>query len=213
MPIFLEQSRSAFCLIRLHENVVLLETTFSLRTKFVMSIYSTVLALSLTLHPTADNSFGITNTNSIGQPSLLAQIALDQYDDGIKANREELNRLINIVRNHPNLTSRKKAVGIYRLYTRRINQLNENISRGLYGIYMLMENKDIIVQRWKTERDSLQKLADQEIEPYLTATERKVRAMLSNPAEVRRMQEAARQQVERERRSREDAEKLRDIIR
>jgi hypothetical protein len=175
-----------------------------------MSIYSAVVALNLALNP----SLAIDRDRAT-HPIQIAQIPLDKYDDGIKEERTELDRLINVVRNRPKLTARQKAIGIYKLYRQRAAALDRSIDQGLVGTYMLLEHKDIIVQRWKTERDSLNSLAAREIEPHLTAKERKardlslemerkMRAMLNDPAQMKRIQD----QIQAER----DNEKLRGIV-
>jgi hypothetical protein len=178
-----------------------------------MSISGIFIALNLTLNPfTVFNSEGNTYSNTVHRSYEIAQIQLDKYDDGIKDGRAELDRLINIVRNRPKLTAKQRATGIAKLYIRRAEQLDQQISQGLFGTYMLTENKNIIVQRWKTERDSLKSLAQREIEPYLTARERKILSILNNPAQMKRIQEEAARKVESQRREREDAEKLRGIV-
>jgi hypothetical protein len=178
-----------------------------------MSISSIVIALNLVLSPvTAFDSEATTYSNT-GQTSYeIAQIPLDKYDDGIQAGRAELNRLINIVRTRPKLTAKQRATGVAKLYTRRAQELDQRISQGLDGTFILIENKKIIIQRWTTERDSLKRLALREIEPYLTARERKILSILNDPAQMKRIQEEAQRKAEIEQREREDAEKLRGII-
>jgi hypothetical protein len=181
-----------------------------------MSIYGTVIAVNLALNSsmTIDSDRNI-YPDRINQPHQIAQIPLDKYDDGIKEGRAELDHLITVIRNRPKLTPRQKAIGIYKLYRQRATALDRSIEQGLFGTYMLIENKDIIVQRWKTERDTLNNLAGREIEPHLTAKERKdrdlglemerkMRAMLNDPAQMKRIRE----QIEAER----DNQKLRGII-
>jgi predicted component of type VI protein secretion system len=178
-----------------------------------MSIYGTVIALNLALNSSAAADFKPnTYINQVNQPNQIAIVPLDKYDDGIQESRAEIERLINIVRNHPNLTGKQKAVGVYKLYARRIQGLEENISQGLFGIYMRPEDKDTIVKRWMNERDRLKILANQEIEPYLTARERKVRAMLNDPAYRQRLLEEVKRRSAAEQRARQDADGLRGII-
>jgi hypothetical protein len=186
---------------------------FLIANKSFMSIYGTVIALNLTLNSSTAADFKPnTYINQVNQPNQVAIVPLDKYDDGIQESRTEIERLINIVRNHPNLTGKQKAVGIYKLYSRRIQGLEQNISNGLFGIYMSPEDKDTIVKRWMNERDRLKILANQEIEPYLTAREKQVRAMFSDPVYVQRLLEEAKRRAAAEQRARQDADSLRGII-
>jgi hypothetical protein len=178
-----------------------------------MSISGAVLALNLVLNSSVViSSNQSVDRSAIHQPDRIAQIPLDKYDDGIKAGRAEVDRLIEIVRTRPNLTARQRAVGIFKLYSRRASELNQQIEQGLVGTYILLENKEIIIQRWTTERNSLQKLAEREIEPYLTAKERKLRDLLNDPVKMKQLRDEATRQAEAEQKRRDDANKLRGII-
>jgi hypothetical protein len=181
-----------------------------------MSIYGTVVALNLALNPSmAIDTDRNAYIDRASYPLQIAQIPLNKYDDGIKEARVEIDRLVNVIRNRPKLTPRQKAIGIYKLYRQRVGQLDQRIDQGLVGTFMEIEHKNIIVQRWKAERDELNSLAAREIEPHLTAKERKARdlaleferkmkATLNDPVQMKRIQD----QIQAER----DNEKLRGII-
>jgi hypothetical protein len=201
-------------------NLVLLEADdnlcFDWKPKFYMSIYGAAIALNLALNSsTAIVLNATTYTDKVGKPNQVAQTILtplDQYDDGIQKGREQLDRLIKIVRSYPKFNARQKALGVAKLYTQRAEELDKLISGYLNHTNVSEDNKLIILQRWKTERDSLKKMANQEIEPHLTAKEKAFRAFLSNPENIKKLQEAAKRREEEARRRREDAEKLYDIL-
>jgi hypothetical protein len=178
-----------------------------------MSIVSTVVSLSLFSSPVMATGFNAkVGLPEFSQSERVAQVPLNQYNDRIQEGREELTHLISIVRNHPKLSAKEKAVGVFRLYKRRAEVLHSNVKQGLDGVFMTTENKITILNRWKAERDEMEKLASQEIEPYLTARQRKIRAIFSDPAQVKLLLEQSRRQAEAEDRKRKDAEALRDII-
>lgn len=77
---------------------------------------------------------------------------------------------------------------------------------------MTIRDKETVIQRWTTEKARLTVLADREIEPFLTAKERKIKAMLNNPETMKKMREQAEKQIQAENRAKKDAEQLRDII-
>ena len=178
-----------------------------------MSIVSTVVALNIFSSPVMATGFNPkVGLHEFSQSRRVAQVPLNQYNDRIQEGREELTRLISIVRSHPKLSAKEKAVGVAKLYARRAKVLDGNAEQGLSGTFMRTEDKTIIVNRWKAERDEMIKLANREIEPYLTARERKIRAILSDPAQVKLLLERGKRQIEAEERARRDAEALRGII-
>jgi hypothetical protein len=181
-----------------------------------MSIYGAAIALNLAFNSsTAIVLDTTTHTNKAGKPNQVAQnilTPLDQYDDGIQKGREQLDRLIKIVRSYPKFNARQKALGVAKLYTQRAEELDNLISGQLNHTNVSEENKLVIIQRWKVEKDTLKKMATQEIEPHLTAKEKAFRAFLSNPENIKKLQEEAKRREEEARRRREDAEKLYDIL-
>jgi hypothetical protein len=179
----------------------------------MISIYSTTLTFALALNPVSASSLDANmNIKALNMSSQIAQIPLSKYDDGIKESRAELERLIGIVKSQNKLTAKQKATGVFRLCQRRIEQLDGNIERGLFGTFMELADKETIVQRWKTEKARIKAIADREIDPYLTARDRKIKEMLENPETMRQIREQAEKQVEAENRARRDAEQLRGII-
>jgi hypothetical protein len=193
-------------------SLVLLEANDNLpsgwKLKSYMSIYGAAIALNLALNSGTTIVLDTTTyINEVSEPYTLAQTilaSLDQYDDGIEKGREQLDRLTKIVRNYPTFNARQKALGVAKLYTQRAEELDNLISGQL--------NKLVIIHRWKAERDTLKKMAAQEIEPHLTAKEKAFRAFLSNPENIKKLQEAANRREEEARRRRDDAEKLYDIL-
>lgn len=181
-----------------------------------MSIYGTAIALNLVLNSsTAIVLDTTTPAHKASKPNETAQITLfsvDQYDDGIQEGREQLNRLIKIVRSYPKFNARQKAGGVAKLYMRRAQELDSLISGQLDGTYISEERKLVIIQRWKAERITLKKMATQEIEPHLTAKEKALRAFLSNPENIKKIQDEVTRKVEEDKRRRDDAEKLYDIL-
>jgi hypothetical protein len=181
-----------------------------------MSIYGAAIALNLALNSGTTIVLGTTTyINKVGEPYTLSQTIftpLDQYDDGMQKGREQLDRLIKIVRSYPKFNARQKALGVAKLYTQRAEELDNLISGYLNHTNVSEDNKLIIIQRWKTERDTLKKMANQEIEPHLTAKEKAFRAFLSNPENIKKLQEAAKRREEEAKRKRDDAEKLYDIL-
>jgi hypothetical protein len=181
-----------------------------------MSIYGAAIALNLAFNSsTAIVLDTTTQIGDVGEANVLSQAILassDQYDDGIQKGREQLDRLIKIVRSYPKFNARQKALSVAKLYTQRAEELDNLISGHLNHTNVSEDNKLIIIQRWKTERDTLKKMANQEIEPHLTAKEKAFRAFLSNPENIKKLQEAAKRREEEARRRREDAEKLYDIL-
>ncbi len=178
-----------------------------------MSIQVTVIALQLVLN--SNMAINIDRHGYIDRPTQIAQIPLNKYDDGIQAGRVEIDRLVGVIRSYPKLTAREKAIGVYKLYRRRASELDQRAEQGLAGTFMLLEHKTIIIERWKAERDSLVQSANREIEPHLTANERKMRdlsaqrlkklrEMMNDPVQIKRVQE----QIQAEK----DKEKLRGII-
>ncbi len=178
-----------------------------------MSIVGTAVALNLFSSPVMAGNFDTkTDFHEFYPSRRIAQITIGKYSDGIRESREELSRLIHIVRNHPKLSDRKKAEGVFKLYMRKAGILDDGVRRGIYGKAIREEDKLTIINRWKAERDEMVRLANQEIEPYLTARERKVRAIFSDPAQVKLIIEQGRRINEAEARARRDADALRGII-
>jgi hypothetical protein len=182
-----------------------------------MSIYGAVFALNLALHSSV--SIGpnpVTYQHQVNHPHRVAQqIPLDRINDGIQPGRAQLNRLITIVRNKSNLSARKRAIGISNLYFRRAKELDLEIEERGYANFnsVSTENKNIIIQRWKVERDSLKKLAEQEIEPHLTAKERYLINTLKDPIKMKQLGDEAARQAEVERQKKDDDNKVRDALR
>jgi hypothetical protein len=181
-----------------------------------MSIYSAAIALNLALNSSpAIYSNANISSNKFSKPTELAQVTfipLDQYDDGIQKGREQLDRLVKVVRSYPKFTARQKAGGVSKLYMQRVSELDKLISWGLDHQHVSQRDKQIIIQRWKTERDSLKRMANEEIEPYLTAKQRAFINFFNDPVKVKKLEDQIRRRDEEERRNREDAEKLRDIL-
>jgi hypothetical protein len=181
-----------------------------------MSIYSAAIALNLALSSTMAIGFDVnTSINKFSKPTEVSQnifIPLDQYDDGIQKGREQLSRLVKVVRNYPKFTARQKAGGVAKLYMQRVNELDELISGQLNHKHVSQRDKLVIIQRWKTERDSLKRMANEEIEPHLTAKERAFRDFFNDPVKMKKLQDEINRREEEAKRNREDAEKLRDIL-
>jgi hypothetical protein len=181
-----------------------------------MSIYGTVIALNLALNSDmAINFSSRVNYNQTNQPDLIAQtVPLGQINDGIRDGRTQLDRLIKTIRNQPKLTPLKRATGISNLYFRRAKELDLEIEGRGYANFAAVspENKNIIIQRWKAESDSLKKLAEQEIEPHLTPMQREFINTLKDPVKMKKLGEEASRQAEIERQRAEDARKVRDAL-
>jgi hypothetical protein len=183
---------------------------------FSMSIYGAVVALNLALNSSvAINPHPSIYHHQVNQSDRIAQtVPLSQINDGIRDGRAQLDRLIKTIRNQPKLTPLKRATGISNLYFRRAKELDLAIEgRGSANFASVSpENKNIIIQRWKAESDSLKKLAEQEIEPHLTPMQREFINTLKDPVKMKKLGEEASRQAEIERQRAEDARKIRDAL-
>lgn len=181
-----------------------------------MSIYGAIVALNLAVNSsTAINSSPSINYHQVNQPDRIAQtVPLSQINDGIRDGRTQLDRLIKTIRNQPKLTPLKRATGISNLYFRRAKELDLEIEGRGYANFASVspENKNIIIQRWKAESDSLKKLAEQEIEPHLTPMQREFINTLKDPVKMKKINAEAARQVETERQQRDDAQKIKDAL-
>jgi hypothetical protein len=181
-----------------------------------MSIYGVVVVLNFVLNSSvAINSSPSINSSSFHQADRVAQtLPLSQINDGIRDGRVQLDRLIKTIRHQPKLTPLKRATGISNLYFRRAKELDLEIEgRGSANFASVSpENKNIIIQRWKAESDSLKKLAEQEIEPHLTPMQREFINTLKDPVKMKKLGEEASRQAEIERQRADDARKVRDAL-
>jgi hypothetical protein len=184
-----------------------------------MSIYGGVIALSLTINSSAaivfDTSPPINVVQKVREISQSNIIPLEEFDDGIKAGREELARLIKTVRSYPKFTPEQKAFGVARLYFDKSNEFNSAINSQLLGARISQETKIVILKRWEIEREALKQMAFQEEDPFLTAKEREARDFFTGPGfeALKKRTEVLVEQRRREDQIRaNDAEKLRGIL-
>lgn len=181
-----------------------------------MSIYGAVVALNLALNSNVSISPHLSiDRGQVNQPDRVAQkVTLGQINDGIRDGRVQLDRLIKIIQSQPKLTPLKRATGISNLYFRRAKELDREIEGSGYANFASVsaEDKNIIIQRWKVESDSLKKLAEQEIEPHLTPRQREFINTLRDPVKMKKIGDEAARQAEVERQQRDDARKIRDAL-